>query len=81
MDHPDDRADRTLPVTAEVGGEGGSYADATLQGETFNGPEGNPRVDPKVVGLGAETPAIRSELEATSPNEVVKYPAERPGKD
>ena len=36
-----------LPVTAEVGGEGGSYADATQQAETFTGAAGNPRVDPK----------------------------------
>lgn len=27
----DDRADRTLPVTGEVGSEGGSYADPTYQ--------------------------------------------------
>jgi hypothetical protein len=27
MDRPGDRADRTLPVTAEVGREGASYAD------------------------------------------------------
>jgi hypothetical protein len=35
-----------LPITAEVGGEGGSYADATLQDATFSGPDGNRRVDP-----------------------------------
>jgi len=34
----DDRANRALPVTAEVGGEGGSYADPTLQVPTFRGP-------------------------------------------
>ena len=33
----DDRANRALPVTAEVGGEGGSYADPTLQVPTFHG--------------------------------------------
>ena len=27
----DERADRKLPVTGEVGSEGGSYADATYQ--------------------------------------------------
>ncbi len=31
----DDRANITLPVTAEVGGEGGSYADPTTQVATF----------------------------------------------
>ena len=34
----DDRANLALPVTAEVGGEGGSYADPTLQVPTFHGP-------------------------------------------
>jgi hypothetical protein len=63
MDHSDDRADETLPVTAEVGGEGGSYADATQQAETFQRPVGNVRVDPKAAGPGAEAPAIRSEPE------------------
>jgi hypothetical protein len=33
----DDRANRALPVTAEVGDEGGSYADPTLQVPTFQG--------------------------------------------
>jgi hypothetical protein len=33
----DDRANTALPVTAEVGGEGGSYADPTLQVPTFRG--------------------------------------------
>jgi hypothetical protein len=33
---PDDRADKSLPVTAEVGNEGGSYADPTMQRATFD---------------------------------------------
>jgi hypothetical protein len=33
----DDRANTVLPVTAEVGGEGGSYADPTIQVATFGG--------------------------------------------
>jgi hypothetical protein len=45
MKKPDPHLDHKLPVTAEVGGEGGSSAEATLQAETFSGPEGNPRVD------------------------------------
>jgi hypothetical protein len=45
-----DNPERTqnLPVTAEVGGEGGSYADATVQDATFSGPEGNQHVDPGI---------------------------------
>ncbi len=34
----DDRANVALPVTAEVGGEGGSYADPTIQVATFGRP-------------------------------------------
>lgn len=46
MKKPDPHLEHKLPITAEVGGEGGSNADATLQAETFSGPEGIPRVDP-----------------------------------
>jgi hypothetical protein len=38
MSRTDDRRDAPLPVTAEVGGEGGSYADPTMQVETFQHP-------------------------------------------
>ncbi len=42
----DDRADKRLPVTAEVGSEGGSYADPTMQVATFgNDGEGLVNVD------------------------------------
>jgi hypothetical protein len=34
----DDRASHSLPVTAEVGGEGGSFADPTTQLATFGRP-------------------------------------------
>jgi hypothetical protein len=37
MSTTNDRRDVTLPVTAEVGEEGGSFADATLQVATFEG--------------------------------------------
>lgn len=33
----DDRTEGRLPVTAEVGSEGGSYADPTVQVATFDG--------------------------------------------
>jgi hypothetical protein len=38
MSQTDDRRSTPLPVTAEVGGEGGSYADPTMQVETFQQP-------------------------------------------
>ena len=37
MSRTDDRADKKLPVTGEVGSEGGSYADPTYQVAEFDG--------------------------------------------
>jgi hypothetical protein len=51
MPKDSDRAQPKMPITAEVGGEGGSYADATLQVETFKGGAGNERADPKLTGV------------------------------
>lgn len=42
----DDRRRRKLPVTGEVGAEGGSYADPTLQVPTFH--DDVPRTDEPV---------------------------------
>jgi hypothetical protein len=39
-DHTDDPSDKKLPVTGEVGSEGGSYADATQQVAQFEGDVG-----------------------------------------
>jgi hypothetical protein len=65
----EDRKDDKLPVTAEVGGEGGSYAEATQQAETFKGAAGNRRIDPKsvtdrdgvVTGAAAEGEQVRDD--------------------
>ena len=54
MTNDTERTDK-LPVTAELGDEGGSYGDATTQADTFGGATGHPRVDPKrVAPTGAE---------------------------
>jgi hypothetical protein len=48
---PDDRhraGERAVPVTAEIGSEGGSYSDASVQGETKTG--NLPRVDERAAG-------------------------------
>jgi hypothetical protein len=45
MSRTEDRAGRPLPVTAEVGGEGGSFADATNQVATFREPQADRRAD------------------------------------
>ena len=56
MSGTDDRADKKLPVTGEVGSEGGSYADPTLQVPTFDQELGEKAeaVEPNAVVSGAE---------------------------
>ena len=78
----DDRTRDKLPVTAEVGGEGGSYADATQQAETFKGAAGNPRVDQKrVVRPDGDLAAAAAEGEQVRDDEeLVKHATEPPGK-
>jgi hypothetical protein len=57
----DERND-SLPVTAELGDEGGSYGDATMQAETFTGEAGNPRIDPKqMAATGQEAGSMTPE--------------------
>ena len=63
MGKPEDRVEKKLPVTAELGDEGGSFGDATTQAETFKGAQGNPRVDPKRVA------AVGREAEGTVPDQ------------
>ena len=66
MSHTDDRADKSLPVTGEVGSEGGSYADPTVQAPTFNEDLGR-------VAENAEPEKVQS-----GPEDVIRYPNERP---
>ncbi|HXW07997.1 MAG TPA: hypothetical protein VD833_22395, partial [Vicinamibacterales bacterium] len=47
--------DRRLPITTEVGGEGGSYADATLRQATFDGD--TPRLDHRASSTSQSPPA------------------------
>lgn len=80
MSGTDDRADKSLPVTAEVGGEGGSYADPTVQAETFGGARGNPRVDQKsVAGPDGDLSAAAAEGEQVrDTGDMVKHATEPP---
>jgi hypothetical protein len=64
MSGTDDRADKKLPVTGEVGSEGGSYADPTLQIAPFEG------------DLGREAQAVEPEQIESDANDVTKYPSE-----
>ena len=78
MGATDDRADKALPVTAEVGGEGGSYADATVQAETFKGASGNLRADQKAIpGPDGDQAAAAAEGEQVrDTGEAVKHATE-----
>lgn len=68
MSKTDDRADKKLPVTGEVGSEGGSYADPTLQVAQFEGELGQ-------VAEDTEPDKVES-----GPEDVLKYPGEPPKK-
>ena len=79
------RADEKLPVTGELGGEGGSFGDGTVQAETFKGAFGNDRVDPKRVGPAEGDAAAAAEEgeQVRSPDAEVKHatePPDRPGR-
>ena len=82
MSGTDDRADKSLPVTAEVGGEGGSYADPTMQVETFGGVRGNRRVDAnQVAGADGDATAVATEGEQVrDTDEMVKHATEPPAR-
>jgi hypothetical protein len=64
----EDDGKKGLPITGEVGSEGGSYSDATVQVSTFNGDVGETadasEPEPGKVTSGAE--------------DVRRYPGEKP---
>ena len=80
MKKRDHRDEEKLPVTGEIGGEGGSYGDGAVQAETFTGAFGNKRVDPKRVGpAGGDAAAVAAEGEPVrAPDEPVKHATEPP---
>ena len=82
MSSTDHRTRDKLPVTAEVGDEGGSYADATQQAETVEGGARNPRGDQLgVVRPDGDLAAAASEGEQVrDTGELVKHATEPPGK-
>ena len=60
----DDRADKKLPVTGEVGSEGGSYADPTYQVSEFDG------------DLGRNAEAAEPEESDAQTKDAIKHPSE-----
>jgi hypothetical protein len=85
MSGTDDRRDTRLPVTNEIGSEGGSYADPTMQVETFEAPEARERT-PGIGGpASAANDAIRREDIVERPSRpagpesgVARYPTDPP---
>ena len=69
MGGTDDRADKALPVTGEVGSEGGSYADPTYQVPTFEEDLGN---------TGEHAAAAEPQGVQSDASDVRKYPDEEP---
>jgi hypothetical protein len=84
MSRTDDRRNIPLAVTNEVGSEGGSYADPTLQAETFEAPEAEPRA-PGVGGAGSAAGSAirRGEISRRSdaPRRLQRYPTEPPPRE
>lgn len=81
----DDRRDRTLPVTEEVGSEGGSYADPTSQVATFGGHDAPRTIDsgsvPSTPGDALERSSIDEHGVGTMPGPatgMLRYPTEPP---
>ncbi len=85
---PDDKSGSRLPLTREVGSEGGSYADRTTQAMTFSGPAG-PHPPPADAGAGrtstiTETvgrgplPGTSVESADDTASGILRYPTEPP---
>ena len=87
MSHTDDRRDLPMPVTGEVGSEGGSFADPTMQVETFREPEAEQRTKGDGGPSSTATYAIRREtvaeaLGAHVPTpSVPRFPSEPPSSE
>ena len=88
MDRTTRKPEEARPVTAEIGSEGGSYADRMNQVATFSGPA-NPNVSP--VDAAAGRMAVATESSARGPlgrtsvgsaddtmSGMVRYPTEPP---
>jgi hypothetical protein len=78
MNDTDDRRRASLPVTAEVGDEGGSFADPTAQVAAF---EGEPGRCESVARSETASRPVRSEAISANADEdvkkgIVKYPNE-----
>jgi cell division septation protein DedD len=87
MSRTDDRRDTPLPVTAEVGGEGGSYADPTMQVETFQDPLKDQRTpeqgggDAGVANYALDQASVAGGGVGTAPEPatgMLRYPTEAP---
>ena len=67
MSGTDDRADKKLPVTGELGSEGGSYGDPTYQVPTF---------EEDLEDVGRHAPAMEPQGVQSDGSDIKKHPDE-----
>jgi hypothetical protein len=83
MPKHDDRENRSLPVTAEVGGEGGSFADPTVQVATTEGDLARGRGHGGAASAATQA-TRRADVPPAGPGavpEIVRYPSEPPSSE
>jgi hypothetical protein len=80
MSEHDDRREPTLPVTAEVGSEGGSFADPATQVSTFEGDvtRVRGRGGPSSTATQVTRPAEIRDAGASAAAGMVRYPTDAP---
>jgi hypothetical protein len=78
MKDRDERRDTSLPVTGEVGGEGGSYADAVVQTATEQGDvdRADSGGDADISSRPVRRESISADADEDSVEGVVKYPGD-----
>jgi hypothetical protein len=79
MNDTDDRTAASLPVTAEVGGEGGSFADATVQEASTKGrlPRTGSRGDAETASRPVRSESVTANAEEDVKEGAAKYPTEK----
>ena len=78
MSRSDDRTHPPLPITSEVGGEGGSFADATVQVASREGQL--PRTASEGDSETASRPVRSESVTANTADDVKRGTAKYPGK-
>ena len=80
MKDTDDRKPASLPVTSEVGGEGGSFADPTVQVASFEGHLDRVRSDgdSETASRPVRSESVSANADDDVKSGVARYPNEKP---